>query len=442
MIRISDASAIQLQQLTSWLKEEYTVSTDERISARLSISYNAGTATGTEMPFVRFESVHTDARKPMHLSYQLPEEQISPSVLKVIISLLLQANKEVLDNKNYRMAFDRAHDLIFLADCDHNIIRANHSATRILGYSEAELQSMNLADLFYSKAAGNDFIGDICERGRVVHWEYRLKTKEGNPVEVMLSADMMNEDDKIFLCIAQDISARKEDYKRRKQEEHLVIMGKMAQMIAHEVRNPLNNILLAVSQLKAEPRPLPDEEQAFLDIIDRNCMRINDLVTDMLEPGRLLEMTLTPGSLNTLIREALYLIEDRMTLRHIKITEVLARDYEVMMDKEKMLICICNILLNAIEAIEHDDGRILIRTRQSGDRVLLSIEDNGKGMTENEKNNIFNPYFTTKPRGTGMGMAATQQIIRAHHGAIQVISEKHKGAEILISLPLSSENKV
>lgn len=439
VIRISDASAAQLSQLESWLNDEYTISTDATKDARLSISYATEYSSRIGMPFIRFESVNTGDLHSMVSSYQLPEQHITPSIIKVIVGLLLHSDTKELDNKNYRMAFDRAHDLILLADCEHNILRANASAVSKLGYSEAELKEMNLADLFYTGAAGEDFISHICEQGRVVHWEYQLKTKEGRPVDVMISADMMNEEDKIFLCIAQDISVHKEAHRQRKQEEHLVIMGKMAQMIAHEVRNPLNNILLALSQLKARPKPEEEEEKTFLDIIDRNCMRINALVTEMLDPVRILDMERSPVSLAAVVQEALYLNEDRINLRKIQVVQDIEEDVTLMMDKEKMVICISNILVNAIEAIDGPGGKIEISTRRSGDRIYLSIRDNGKGMTENEKNNIFNPYFTTKPRGTGMGMAATLQIVRAHDGAIDVVSEKGKGAEIILSLPLSQE---
>ncbi|WP_118975006.1 two-component system sensor histidine kinase NtrB [Taibaiella koreensis] len=439
VIRISDASNNQLLQLKNWLNEDYTISTDTAESANLSISYTTELTSGIHTPFIRFESVNTGDLRSTSLSYQLPAHHVTPSIIKVIVGLLLHSGKEALDSKNYRMAFDRAHDLILLADCEHNILRANQSAIDILGFSEAELKGMNLASLFYSAAAGEDFISNICEKGRIVHWDYRLRTKTGLPVDVMMSADMMNEEDKIFLCIAQNISVHKEAGRQRKQEEHLVIMGKMAQMIAHEVRNPLNNILLAVSQLKTDPKPPPEAEKMFLDIIDRNCLRINALVTEMLEPSRLLDMELEPVSLRTIVEEALYLNEDRIGLQGIKVTLDLQQDRPLMIDKEKMIICVSNILVNATEAIDGDKGRITIKTRQHGDRILLCITDNGKGMTENEKNNIFNPYFTTKPRGTGMGMAATQQIVRAHNGTIEVISEKGKGSEIILSLPLPQQ---
>ena len=213
--------------------------------------------------------------------------------------------------------------------------------------------------------------------------------------------------------------------------EKYAVTGRIARVIAHEVRNPLTNINLACEQLKSE---LEDESNSMLfKMIVRNSDRINQLVTDLLGTTRMAELTFSDESLNEIIDESLELANDRINLNHIKVV----KDYEqdlpyVSLDKEKMKIAFLNIIVNAIEAMS-ENGVLTISTQNENGKCSVKFSDNGVGLKKTEVDRLFEPYFTTKEKGNGLGLANCQNIILAHKGNITAESEFGKGTSFTIT---------
>jgi len=216
--------------------------------------------------------------------------------------------------------------------------------------------------------------------------------------------------------------------------EKFAATGRIARTIAHEVRNPLTNIALAGEQLQ-ELAVQNNESTTLLAMINRNAARINQLVSDLLNATKSMQLELSPISLNQLLDDTLELATDRMELKKIS----LEKNYdpkvgEVMVDTEKMSFAFLNIIVNAIEAMEKNEGMLRIATKQSGDKYVVEITDNGKGMNEETLSKIFEPYFTGKLKGNGLGLTNTQNIILSHKGNIQVISQPDEGTTFIVTL--------
>ena len=213
--------------------------------------------------------------------------------------------------------------------------------------------------------------------------------------------------------------------------EKYAVTGRIARVIAHEVRNPLTNINLACEQLKSE---LEDESNSMLfKMIARNSDRINQLVTDLLATTRMAELTFSDESLNEVIDESIELANDRINLNHIKVV----KNYEqnlpyVSLDKEKMKIAFLNIIVNAIEAMS-ENGVLTITTQNVNGKCSVKFSDNGVGLRKPEVDRLFEPYFTTKEKGNGLGLANCQNIILAHKGNIAAESEFGKGTSFTIT---------
>lgn len=224
-----------------------------------------------------------------------------------------------------------------------------------------------------------------------------------------------------------------------KRSEKFAATGRVARTIAHEVRNPLTNIGLAVAQIKGE-MPAQDESSAMLfDIVNRNCMRINQLISDLLDATRFTELSFAPVSINILLDEALVLAEDRLELNNIALEKKYSTDiYNVLVDIEKMKIAFLNLIVNAIEAMEPGNGILQILTRGEDDKCVVEITDNGHGMTDEQLNNVFEPYFSTKEKGNGLGLTNTANIILNHKGDIAVISKPGVGTTFTIKFDFSS----
>jgi signal transduction histidine kinase len=213
--------------------------------------------------------------------------------------------------------------------------------------------------------------------------------------------------------------------------EKYVVTGRIARVIAHEVRNPLTNINLATEQLKSELDDTDNTEMLF-SMISRNSERINQLVSDLLNSTRVAELTFANVSINDILDATVELARDRIELNHIKVV----KNYDTKLcplsvDIEKIKIAFLNIIVNAVEAMD-EYGILKINTESKDGRCMVTISDNGKGMTKPELDRLFEPYFTTKQKGNGLGLANSQNIILGHKGNISAESEQGKGTTFTI----------
>jgi signal transduction histidine kinase len=220
--------------------------------------------------------------------------------------------------------------------------------------------------------------------------------------------------------------------------EKFAATGRIARTIAHEIRNPLTNINLAMEQLRAELPPADDSVILF-EMVHRNSNRINQLITDLLNSTKFAELSYSRVAVNTLADEALEMAQDRIALHNIRVVknyDTTICDVEV--DKEKIKIALLNIIVNAIEAMEPGSGILTISTRTEHKKCVIEIGDNGAGMDKESMGRLFEPYFTSKPKGNGLGLTNTQNIILNHKGTIQAESEKDKGTNFYITLDFAA----
>jgi signal transduction histidine kinase len=217
----------------------------------------------------------------------------------------------------------------------------------------------------------------------------------------------------------------------RRMEKYLVT-GRIARVIAHEVRNPLTNINLACEQLQSEIDN-NDSAKMLFTMINRNSERINQLVSDLLNSTRIAELSFSEASVNEILDATLELARDRIELKQIFVIKNYDENVcKISVDVEKLKIAFLNIIVNAVEAME-ENGTLEITTDSSNNHCTVKISDNGRGMKKPEMDRLFEPYFTTKEKGNGLGLANTQNIILAHKGSISAESEFGKGTSFTIT---------
>ncbi|MBO9153032.1 ATP-binding protein [Chitinophaga sp. GCM10012297] len=340
--------------------------------------------------------------------------------------------------RKYFGIFEKSHDLIFLADCNKNIIDANPIALKKMQYTREEFLRMNLKDLFMGELEATQFLLDICQDDAIAQKEYSFKNKSGQKLEMLINANKLDEQLGTFLCVAEDITEKKREEHEKRAQEKFVISGRIARVIAHEVRNPLTNILLAVGQIKQEENVEKEESDMYMDIIERNCTRINQLVTELLQSTRMMELHLQELHVNTLVKNALALAYDRLQLNNMQLNEFYTdENVTLQADEEKMNIALLNIFINAIEAMIPGEGILTVSTEAENGKAFIRIRDNGMGIPEDNKARLFDPFFTSKTKGTGLGLTSTQNIIINHKGTIHVESAPGEGTLFMIVLPLS-----
>ena len=223
-----------------------------------------------------------------------------------------------------------------------------------------------------------------------------------------------------------------------KEMEKFAATGRIARVIAHEVRNPLTNITLATEQLQETPAGKTDDAALFLDMIRRNAGRINLLVSDLLNSTRFAQLDFAAVDMNKLVDETLGMAKDRVDLHHIRVEKDFDSDLcPVSVDAEKLKLALLNIIVNAIEAMEPGKGVLIIRTRKTDEKCMIEIADNGSGIDDEASQKIFEPYFTSKQKGAGLGLTNTQNIILNHKGNISVKSSPGEGTSFFIYLNLN-----
>ena len=232
----------------------------------------------------------------------------------------------------------------------------------------------------------------------------------------------------------EELNIKNKELKELKSMEKFAASGRMARLIAHEVRNPLTNIGLANDQLKDAVEP-NEENLMLMNMIKRNGERINHLVGDLLNATKFVELNLSKFSINDLLDEVLLMAKDRIELGKTKITKRYSHKIcNVLVDANKIKIAFLNVLLNSIEALKNGEGEIEIITCNSDNMCKVIIRDNGIGMNKEIMSKLFEPFFTNKDKGNGLGLTNTQNIILNHKGFINVESEIGKGSDFIIKL--------
>ncbi|HMF98198.1 MAG TPA: ATP-binding protein, partial [Vicinamibacterales bacterium] len=226
------------------------------------------------------------------------------------------------------------------------------------------------------------------------------------------------------------------------QKERLTALGRLSTVIAHEVRNPLMIIKASLHSLSRKDVTPAAVHEAVADI-DGEVARLNRIVNEVLDFARPIRFDLSPASVNAICRESATAAVASEPGAEI----VLDLDPQVttaMTDPERLRIALVNMLVNARHAVNGHGtaggGRaaVTLRTRRSGDRVQVSVSDRGVGIAPGDLAQIFDPYFTTKRGGTGLGLPITKNIVEGLGGTIGVTSTPGSGTEILIDLPLDS----
>ncbi len=235
----------------------------------------------------------------------------------------------------------------------------------------------------------------------------------------------------------QNLKNINKELKELRANEKFASTGRVARTIAHEVRNPLTNISLATEQLRETEIHNP-ESVLLLEMINRNTDRIDQLVSDLLNSTRFIQLDMVRANIQDLLEETLVMANDRINLKEVK----LGRDYcpddcFVLVDIEKIKLAFLNIILNAIEAMEGKEGVLTLTTEKTENKCLITISDIGVGMDEETIQSLFEPFFTRKLKGNGLGLTNTQNIILNHKGSITVKSDPGKGTNFKVYLELA-----
>ena len=229
-----------------------------------------------------------------------------------------------------------------------------------------------------------------------------------------------------------------ETQEQLRQSERLAALGSMSAGLAHEIRNPLHTMqLLAYAMQKDCPRA--STLSADLEVFQSEIGRLSLLVEQFLDFVRPKRPQVTPQKLQEIMEETLLLVRTEASRRGIRISRKWPGNLPIVwVDGAQIKQVFLNILLNAMQAMR-SGGVIEVRMHTSGDCITTEIHDQGEGMPAAVKAQLFTPFFTTKPKGVGLGLSISQRIIEGHRGAIRVTSQQGAGTTVRIELPRVGE---
>jgi len=229
-----------------------------------------------------------------------------------------------------------------------------------------------------------------------------------------------------------------EAQKKLYQADKLATVGALAAGLAHEIKNPIAAIK-GFSQVIGKAVEENDAEaiKDFKDVVPRQLDRINEIVEKLLTLSKPPKLERKKIDINVLLDEIVRLVEKQALKQRVEIVKSFEDLPQTLADPEQLTQAFLNLILNAIQSMP-DGGQIEIRTKFMGtDRILVEIIDNGAGIPKEKLSKIFDPFYTTKTGGSGLGLSVTQKIIIDHHGRIDVESEVGKGATFKIILPVT-----
>jgi len=241
------------------------------------------------------------------------------------------------------------------------------------------------------------------------------------------------------VMILRDITESRRTAQQTIESERLNALRLLAAGVAHEIGNPLNSLHIHLQLMERSVQKLHDGEKAELeqsiDVARSEVNRLDSIVTQFLKAIRPSRPQLRPENVNTIVEEAVRFFAPELQDREILIEQELRSDLPLLqLDRDQMKQAFYNVIKNSVEAM-HRHGRLRIRTDLADTHVIVRFDDSGGGMSAENLSRVFEPYFTTKPSGSGLGLLIVRRIVREHGGELSIESNQGKGLTLTIRLP-------
>jgi PAS domain S-box-containing protein len=377
------------------------------------------------------------------------EEQIKKHT-EQLESLVAERTTELRKSEQrYRLLFESNPQPMWVYD--HRtlaFLAVNEATIRHYGYTREEFLAMTLADIRAAEdvPALLDNLAQDREDFEEKSGPWRHRKKDGTRIIVEIANHTLDFDGrKAGLVLVTDVTERKaaEEELRQMQErlmhnEKIAALGRVAAQVAHEVKNPLAGLRLYSLHLKNKVAgKLSEAEMDIINKIADGIGRLTETTEQILSFARPIVMNLTRVNLNKVVSDTAQLLEPQSISNSITLKFELADPAPVgLLDEASMHAALMNLMLNAIQAMP-GGGTLTVKTEMSDDALLITISDTGKGMSAEQIENVFEPFYTTRAQGLGLGMPYAKKIIEQHQGTIRVESREGEGTRIEIELPVS-----
>jgi PAS domain S-box-containing protein len=329
-------------------------------------------------------------------------------------------------------------DGLLLFNAEGRAVLVSPSVEKFLGTRSDELRGRLASEIFppgHPVSGALRIDGDTMES--VEGTEVTLHAANGSR-RIGLSAQVIREHGKAMgtLVTLHDIETLERIGNQLQVSERLAALGRVTAGVAHEVKNPLNSMRLWLEVLKGD-MPVNPEPQQAVKMLDSEIDRLDRAVKTFLNFTKVVEINLEESDLRVLLEEILDAARPTITKSNLELTAILPAEFPpVLLDRQLIHQAVLNLLLNACD-FTPPGGRITLRLSRKGEFAVIAVEDTGRGIAPEDRSKIFQLFFTTRPGGTGIGLANTFRFVHLHNGRIEFDSEVGRGATFRIELPVA-----
>ena len=341
----------------------------------------------------------------------------------------------------YISLFEGANDAIFLINPpDGRFLEVNRKAEELTGYSRDELLKMSMRDIHLPTdgARVDKRLLQIATEGSGSFDDAPMLRKDGAIARVDISASLIRySGSEVIQSFIRDITEKKLLEKRVMQTDKLASIGTFTAGLAHEIRNPLNSVNLQLLLLERRildgTRFTETESLELINIVREEVSRLDNLVTEFLFFAKPLNLDFHPCNIHRIIDDVFALFYARIEQNEISLDRKYMDNMPLLsLDAEKIKQALINIVQNSIEAMG-DGGVLSVTTELRNKRVVVRVEDSGAGIPKEDLDKVFEVFYTSKEKGTGLGLPISFQIIELHGGTIEIGSENDAGTTCTMS---------
>ncbi len=345
----------------------------------------------------------------------------------------------------YQLVFDSLIEGVIVTNRDNNVILANKTVEDFIKLPADRIYSRDIESLGFDPEIKEMLDEALGTNEKVVDKEIHLGRTDQT---IIVSVLPLLSDGKIegHVIIIVDITEKKIREMQLRQAESLAALTTLSAGVAHEIKNPLTSIDIHIQLLKKEIAGLDGDKtknmKNLLVIVKEEIDRLNSIVQDFLFAVRPMSMNLSMEDVNETVKELTQFLQYELEEADIEVELELDKDLpKVLVDPKYLKQALLNVVKNSIQAI-HENGEIRIKTEQTsvGD-VAVNVTDNGEGIPENRIGKIYEPYYTTRKFGTGLGLVIVYKIIKELRGDIKVRSKEGEGSTFSIILPVLEKKK-
>jgi len=362
-------------------------------------------------------------------------DQIEPGEVQALLSRLVR------EKGFLQKVFEAIQEGILLLDTSGGISFINHAGCRFFGTTPEEAQGKLLEKV----VRGVDWTSLMESKRRTISRDLEVFYPENRFLNFYLSpVAEEGEADLGHVMLVRDVTRSRKEAEREIESEKLNALTLLAAGVAHEIGNPLNSLSLHLQLLDRRIRDLPAGDRAplqkHLGTARTEIDRLDTILKQFLQAMRPTRPERCPSHLHQLLEECLLSLSPELESRGIPVKlDLVPQLPSLEVDPTQIKQALYNVIRNAYQALDHDDGEISIQTHATDYEVTLSVSDNGTGISPEAMGAMFEPFKTTKRNGTGLGMLIVRRILREHGGELEVESEEQVGTKVTLYFPRSDK---